>query len=85
MTTSLEPRFAATRLWSAAASLSPRIQRLRDQYWSFYDRAYTNEVRAFSTGAPVTVAANSDGTVPGGFGSAGGTGPPLYRLLYTLR
>ncbi len=40
------------KLWSAAANLPPRIARLRDQYWSFYDRAYTNEVRAFTTGTP---------------------------------
>ncbi|MBI3784629.1 MAG: hypothetical protein HY270_14645 [Deltaproteobacteria bacterium] len=37
-------------LWAAASTLSPRIQHLRDQYWSFYDRTYTNEVRAFTTG-----------------------------------
>ncbi len=52
MTASLESRSAATTLWSPAATLSSRIQRLRDQYWSFYDRAYTNEVRAFTTGTP---------------------------------
>jgi pyruvate formate-lyase/glycerol dehydratase family glycyl radical enzyme len=37
-------------VWAAAANLSPRVRRLRDQYWSFYQRAYTNEVRAFTTG-----------------------------------
>ncbi|HVM95210.1 MAG TPA: pyruvate formate lyase family protein, partial [Candidatus Acidoferrales bacterium] len=37
-------------LWAAAPTLSPRVRRLRDQYWSFYEREYTNEVRAFTTG-----------------------------------
>src|SRR5574340_1188300 len=50
--TSLEPSLTATRLWSPAAILSPRIRRLRDQYSSFYDRDYSNQVRAFTTGAP---------------------------------
>jgi hypothetical protein len=40
------------QLWSAAPTLSPRIKKLRDQYWSFYDRAFTNQVRAYTTGAP---------------------------------
>jgi len=40
------------RLWSAAPTLSPRVQRLRNQYWSFYERDFTNEVRAYTTGAP---------------------------------
>lgn len=40
------------QLWSAAPTLSPRVKRLRDQYWSFYERDYTNEARAYSTGAP---------------------------------
>lgn len=40
------------QLWSPAATLSPRICKLREQYWSFYDRAYTNEVRAYTTGTP---------------------------------
>ena len=39
-------------LWSPADTLSPRVRRLRDQYWDFYNRAYTNEVRAFTTGTP---------------------------------
>ncbi|MCL4394100.1 MAG: hypothetical protein M1482_04720, partial [Chloroflexi bacterium] len=38
------------QLWSAAPTLSPRVQRLREQFWSFYSRDYTNEVRAFTTG-----------------------------------
>ncbi len=41
-----------TALWSPAATLSPRVRRLRDQYWSFYTREYTNEVRAYTTGTP---------------------------------
>jgi len=39
-------------LWSPAETLSPRVRRLRDQYWDFYNRAYTNEVRAYTTGTP---------------------------------
>jgi pyruvate formate-lyase/glycerol dehydratase family glycyl radical enzyme len=39
-----------TALWSAAPTLPPRVKRLRDQFWSFYTRDYTNEVRAFTTG-----------------------------------
>jgi formate C-acetyltransferase len=39
-----------TQLWSAAPTLSPRVKRLRDQYWSFYTRAFTNQVRAYTTG-----------------------------------
>jgi pyruvate formate-lyase/glycerol dehydratase family glycyl radical enzyme len=41
-----------TALWSPADTLSPRVRRLRDQYWDFYDRDYTNEVRAFTAGTP---------------------------------
>ncbi len=43
---------APGRLWSAAATLSPRVQRLRAEYWSFYEREFTNEVRAYTTGTP---------------------------------
>ncbi|MBN1658937.1 MAG: formate C-acetyltransferase/glycerol dehydratase family glycyl radical enzyme [Anaerolineae bacterium] len=39
-------------LWSPTDTLSPRVCRLRDQYWDFYRRDYTNEVRAYSTGTP---------------------------------
>jgi len=42
----------STALWSPAGTLSPRVRRLRDQYWDFYDRDYTNEVRAFTSGTP---------------------------------
>jgi pyruvate formate-lyase/glycerol dehydratase family glycyl radical enzyme len=38
-------------LWTANG-LSPRIRRLRDQYFSFYDRDFTNEVRSYTTGTP---------------------------------
>jgi formate C-acetyltransferase len=38
------------QIWSPAATLSPRIQRLRDEFWAFYRRAFTNEVRAYTTG-----------------------------------
>jgi len=41
----------AVQLWEACG-LSPRVKRLRDEYWSFYDRDYyRNEVEAYSTGA----------------------------------
>ncbi|HPL29134.1 MAG TPA: hypothetical protein PLG21_13880, partial [Anaerolineae bacterium] len=43
---------APGQLWSAARTLSPRVQRLRDEYWSFYERPFTNEVRAYTTGTP---------------------------------
>jgi pyruvate formate-lyase/glycerol dehydratase family glycyl radical enzyme len=35
-------------LWTPKA-LSPRIAQLRQRYFSFYDREYTNEVRAYTT------------------------------------
>ena len=41
-----------TQVWSAADTLPPRIRRLRDQFWSFYEREYTNEARAYTTGTP---------------------------------
>ena len=40
------------QVWSAAPTLSPRVKRLRDQYWSFYERDYTNEARSYTTGTP---------------------------------
>ncbi|MCD4752696.1 MAG: hypothetical protein K8R40_06470 [Anaerolineaceae bacterium] len=39
-----------TSLWSPSETLSPRIHQLREQFWDFYDRDYTNEVRAFTSG-----------------------------------
>jgi pyruvate formate-lyase/glycerol dehydratase family glycyl radical enzyme len=41
---------APAGLWSPADTLSPRVRRLRERYWDFYNREYTNEVRAFTTG-----------------------------------
>jgi len=41
-----------TPLWVPADTLSARVRRLRDQYWAFYTRDYTNEVRAYTSGAP---------------------------------
>ena len=38
------------KLWETH-NLSPRVQRLRDEYWSFYERDYyRNEVNAYGTG-----------------------------------
>jgi len=51
MSTACDPT-ASSILWSPADTLSPRVRRLRDQYWDFYNRAYTNQVRAFTTGTP---------------------------------
>ncbi|MGI6709691.1 MAG: pyruvate formate lyase family protein [Dethiobacteria bacterium] len=40
------------QVWKAG-KLSPRVQRLRDEYWSFYERDYyRNECMAYSTGDP---------------------------------
>ena len=39
-------------LWSASEELSLRVKQLREQYWSFYERDTTNEVRAYTTGTP---------------------------------
>ena len=40
-------------MWSPADALTPRVRRLRDEYFSFYDREYfRNEVMSFSTGQP---------------------------------
>jgi formate C-acetyltransferase len=38
-------------LWTATW-LSPRVRRLRDQYFSFYNRDFTNGVRSYTTGTP---------------------------------
>jgi trans-4-hydroxy-L-proline dehydratase len=38
-------------LWTASG-LTPRVRRLRDQYFSFYERDFTNEVRSYTTGTP---------------------------------
>ncbi len=52
MNTTLQQTVPAVALWSPAETLSPRVRRLREQYWDFYSRDYTNEVRAFTTGKP---------------------------------
>lgn len=39
-------------LWAPSDALSPRVRKLRDQYWSFPEREFTNEVRAYTTGTP---------------------------------
>lgn len=40
------------KLWEAH-NLSPRVERLREEYWSFYQREYyRNEALAYSTGSP---------------------------------
>ena len=39
-------------LWDASDALSPRIQRLRDEYFSYDTRAFRNEVLPFTTGVP---------------------------------
>jgi len=38
------------QLWSAAPTLSPSVKKLRDEYWNFYERRFTNQVRAYTTG-----------------------------------
>lgn len=46
------PDLSPSPLWSAASTLSPRVKQLRRQFYSFYEREYTNEVRAYTTGTP---------------------------------
>ncbi len=46
------PALSPSDLWTAAPTLSPRVRKLRDQFWSFYEREYTNEVRSYTTGTP---------------------------------
>ncbi len=44
---------ATVRIWKPSEKLPPRIKKLRDEYFSFYDRDYfRNEVRAYTTGMP---------------------------------
>jgi formate C-acetyltransferase len=51
MTITPLPPEAQPGVWSAAPSLSPRVRRLRDEYFSFYTRDYfRNEVRPFGAG-----------------------------------
>jgi trans-4-hydroxy-L-proline dehydratase len=43
----------AVKLWNPADNLPPRVQKLRDEYFSFYERDYfRNEVMAFTSGEP---------------------------------
>ena len=40
-------------MWSPSPDLSPRVRRLREEYFSFMEREYfRNEVMSFSTGRP---------------------------------
>jgi len=42
-----------TTIWSASSALSPRVGRLRDEFFSFYSREhFRNEVRPYSSGTP---------------------------------
>lgn len=42
---------APERIWSPSDELPPRVKKLRDEYFSFYERDYfRNEVSAYSTG-----------------------------------
>jgi pyruvate formate-lyase/glycerol dehydratase family glycyl radical enzyme len=42
---------ASSSVWSASASLSPRVRRLREEFFSFYSRDYfRNEVRPYTSG-----------------------------------
>jgi trans-4-hydroxy-L-proline dehydratase len=52
MTTVVKEATVAPVLWTPANTLSPRVRQLRDQYWDFYQRDYTNEVRAYTSGQP---------------------------------
>ena len=52
MTTASSCFVSPQNLWSASSNLSPRVESLRREFWSFYEREYTNEVRAYTTGAP---------------------------------
>jgi hypothetical protein len=52
MSANLDTCVAPTQLWSAVSTLSPRIKKLRDEYWNFYERKFTNQVRAYTTGTP---------------------------------
>ncbi len=58
---------AQSEIWSPSDGLSPRIKRLRDEFFSFYTRDYfRNEVMAFTTGEPwdVLYSPHNWGVVP---------------------
>ena len=40
----------ASQIWSPSTSLSDRIQRLREEFWQFYEREVTNEAKGYTTG-----------------------------------
>jgi len=52
MSTTSTQAATPTLLWSPAETLSARVRRLRDEYWRFYTRELTNEVRAYTSGKP---------------------------------
>ncbi|MFH1539860.1 MAG: pyruvate formate lyase family protein, partial [bacterium] len=39
-------------IWSPAETLSERVKKLREEYFSFYTRSFRNEVRPYSAGTP---------------------------------
>jgi len=48
----IEPK-GSSAVWAPAESLSPRVRRLRDEFFSFYRRDYfRNEVRPYTSGTP---------------------------------
>lgn len=49
MSPQLDTQVLSTQVWSPAATLSPRVKKLRDEYWNFYERKFTNQVRAYTT------------------------------------
>ena len=44
-----------TKIWGPSARLSPRIKRLRDEYFDWENRAFRNEVLSYTTGTPYDV------------------------------
>jgi len=44
-----------TKIWGPSAGLSPRIKRLRDEYFDWENRAFRNEVLSYTTGTPYDV------------------------------
>ena len=50
MSPQLDTHILSTQVWSPAVTLSPRVKKLRDEYWNFYERKFTNQVRAYTTG-----------------------------------
>ena len=54
-------------IWSASKELSKRVKKLRDEFFSFYDRDYfRNEVKGYSTGTDwdIVYSAHQWGVVP---------------------